>query len=73
MKRLNKTMRRKLQRRQRSRNCRRYRRRQTRKQRGGDLPVPAGALVAVSSGGEYGVPLLVTKERYEAEREGLED
>lgn len=79
MKRLNKTLRRKLQRRQRSRNTRRYRKRQTRrkqKQRGGgSLPVPAGALVAISSGGEYGMPMLMSKERAEELQEsgGLED
>lgn len=70
----NKTMRRKLHHRQRSRRHR-YRRRHTRKQKGGDLPVPAGALISVSTGGEYGVPFLAQKEDVEAmlEKGSLED
>jgi len=71
MKRSNKTLRRKRQQRQRS--SRRSRRRQTRRQKGGSLPVPAGAVVAVSSKGEYGVPLLMTREKFEEEGESLED
>ena len=65
-------MRRKRQRRQRSRRLRF--RGKTRRQRGG-LAVPPGSLVGVSLGGEYGVPVLLTKETYEneKEREGLED
>jgi hypothetical protein len=72
MNRLKKTMRRKRQRRQRSRRFRL--RSKTRRQRGG-LAVPPGSLVGVSLGGEYGVPVLLTKETYEKEkdREGLED
>ena len=58
----NKTLRRKLQHRQRSRRHR-HRRRHTRKQRGGNLPVPAGALVGMSTGGEYGTPILLAKEQ----------
>lgn len=72
MKRLNKTMRRKRQRRQRSRRMQ-LRKRQTRRQRGGALPVPPGSLVGVSFKGEYGAPVLMTTERYEEEKEGLED
>ena len=66
-------MRRKRQRRQRSRRL--SKRRLTRRHRGGELPVPAGSLVGVSLGGEYGVPILMTKERYEEEKEknSLED
>lgn len=73
MKRLNKTLRRKRFRKQRSR--RHSRRRHTRRHRGGGLPVPAGALVAVSTGGEYGIPILIKREKYEAEKESgsLED
>lgn len=56
-------MRRKLQRRQRSRRL--SRRRQTRRLRGGSLPVPPGALVGVRTEGEYGVPILIEKEKYE--------
>jgi hypothetical protein len=72
MKRLNKTMRRKRFRRQRSR---RQGRKYTRRSRGGGLPVPAGALVGISLGGEHGVPLLMSKEQYETEKEkgSLED
>lgn len=73
MKRLNKTMRRKLQRRQRSRRLSRHRKTRGRRQRGGDLPVPAGSLVAVSTGGELGVPILMRKEQFEAQKESLED
>ncbi len=51
-------MRRKLRHRQRSRRRRNYRR-FTRKQRGGELPVPRGAVVAISTGGEYGIPVLM--------------
>ncbi len=61
-------MRRKLQKRQRSRRA--LRRRMTRRrQKAGGLPVPAGSLVGVSTGGEYGVPILITKESYEKEKE----
>lgn len=72
MKRVTKTMRRRRQRRQRTRRFRM--RKQTRRQRGG-LAVPPGSLVGVSLGGEYGVPILLTKESYEVEKErgGLED
>lgn len=72
MKRVNKTMRRKRFRKQRSR---RHGRRHTRRHRGGGLPVPAGALVGISTGGEYGVPVLMRKEQYETEKEkgSLED
>jgi hypothetical protein len=37
--------------------------------------VPAGSVVAVSTQGEYGVPVLMTKERFEEQQEkgGLED
>lgn len=73
MKRANKTLRRKLQKRQRTRNSRRYRKRQTRRQKGGDLPVPPGALVAVSTGGEYGIPILLPVQKYMQAKEGLED
>jgi hypothetical protein len=79
MSRFNKTLRRKRQRRQRSRRLR-FHRRQTfkpflKRLKGGNLPVPAGSLVGVSLGGEYGVPILLPKEVYEREkeREGLED
>jgi hypothetical protein len=69
----NKTMRRKLRHRQRSR--RHKYRRHTRRQRGGDLPVPSGAVVAISTGGEYGVPILMSKETAEKLQEsgGLEE
>ena len=72
MKRINKTMRRKRFRKQRSR---RHGRRHTRRSRGGGLPVPAGSLVGISTGGEFGVPTLMLKEHYEAEKEkgSLED
>ena len=104
MKRLNKTMRGKRQRRQRSRHLSRHRslKRTTRRgslrqrgssqrggskatpsqrggseatpsQRGGSLPVPPGALVGISTQGEYGVPLLITRERFEEEGDSLED
>ncbi len=65
-------MRRKRFRKQRSR---RQGRRQTRHRRGGALPVPAGSLVGISTGGEHGVPLLMNKEQYEMEKEkgSLED
>ena len=65
-------MRRKRFRRQRSR---RQGRRHTRRHRGGGLPVPAGALVGISTGGEFGVPTLMSKEQYESEKEkgSLED
>lgn len=66
-------MRRKRFRRQRSR---RHGRRHTRRHyRGGALPVPAGSLVAVSTPGEYGIPILMRKEQYEEEKEkgSLED
>lgn len=71
MKPTKKTLRRKRQRRQRSRR----QRRSSRRQRGGSLPVPAGSVVAVSTQGEYGVPVLMTRERFEEEQEkgGLED
>ena len=67
-------MRRKLRHRQRSRRHR-SKRFYTRRQRGAGLPVPAGAIVAISSGGELGVPLLMTKEQAETLQEsgGLED
>ena len=73
MKRLNKTLRRRRFRKQRSR--RHQRRHQTRRHRGGSLPVPAGALVGVSTSGEYGTPILMTRERYQEEKEkgSLED
>lgn len=73
MKRLNKTLRRKRQRKQRSRRHRH--RRQTRRHRGGSLPAPAGSVVAISTGGEYGVPILMSKEKADAELEkgGLEE
>jgi hypothetical protein len=67
-------MRKRRQRKQRSR--RHSHKRQTRRHhRGGGLPVPSGSLVSISSKGEYGVPMLVSKEFAEAEleREGLED
>lgn len=66
-------MRKQRQRRQRSR--RHLRKRLTRRHRGGSLPVPPGALVGMSTGGEYGVPILITRERAEAELEkgGLEE
>ncbi len=69
-------MRRKRQRRQRTRRFHLKKgssRKQ--KQKGGSLPVPSGSLVAVSLGGEYGVPVLMPKDQYESEkeREGLED
>jgi len=67
MKRLNKTMRKKRQQRQRSR--RRSYKRHTRRQRGGTLAAPAGSIVAISTGGEYGVPILMSKEKAEAELE----
>lgn len=72
MKRLNKTLRRKRFRKQRSR---RHGKRHTRRSRGGGLPVPAGSLVGISTGGEHGVPLLMSKEQYEKEKENgsLED
>ncbi len=72
MKRVNKTMRRKRFRKQRSR---RHGKRHTRRHRGGGLPVPAGSLVGISTGGEHGVPLLMNKEQYEMEKEkgSLED
>ena len=73
MKRINKTLRRKRFRKQRSR---RHGKRHTRRHyRGGSLPVPAGALVGVSTGGEYGIPILMNKEQYESEKEkgSLED
>jgi hypothetical protein len=63
--RLNKTIRRRRQRRQRSRRHRRS----TRRQRGGTLPVPPGSVVAVSTQGEYGVPTLMSKERFLEEQE----
>jgi len=79
MARFNKTLRRKRQRRQRSRRLR-FSRRQgikpfLRRLKGGSLPVPSGSLVGVSLGGEYGVPILLSKDLYEKEkeREGLED
>ena len=71
MKRLNKTLRRKRQQRQRS--SRRLRRRYSRRHRGGSLPVPSGSVVGVSFGGEYGVPVLMTKEQFEEQKESLED
>lgn len=75
MKRLNKTLRRKRQRKQRSRKHHPRRHTRRHRYRGGSLPVPAGALVGMSTGGEYGVPILITRERAEAELEkgGLED
>ena len=65
-------MRRKLRHRQRSR--RRHSRRFTRRQHGG-LPVPAGSVVAISTGGELGVPILLSKEKAEElqERGDLEE
>lgn len=68
-------MRQKLQRKQRSRRLSRHRRTRRHRQRGGGLPVPAGSLVAVSTGGEYGVPILMSKEQFESEKDGgsLED
>jgi hypothetical protein len=71
MKRLNKSLRKTKQRAR--RHTRRNRNRN--KQRGGSLPVPAGALVGMSTGGEYGVPILMSKEKAEAELErgGLEE
>jgi hypothetical protein len=71
MKRLNKSLQKTKQRAR--RHTRRNRNRN--KQRGGSLPVPAGALVGMSTGGEYGVPILITRERAEAELErgGLEE
>lgn len=73
MKRLNKTLRRRRQRKQRSR--RHSHRRHTRRHRGGGLPVPAGSLVGMSTGGEYGIPILISKEKAETEQErgGLEE
>ena len=70
----NRTMRRKLQKKQRSRRLSRTRSRRLR-QRGGDLPVPDGSLVAVSTGGEYGVPILMSKESFEEQKGkgGLEE
>ncbi len=67
-------MRRKLRHRQRSRRRRNYRR-FTRKQRGGELPVPRGAVVAISTGGEYGIPVLMSKEQADElqEKGGLEE
>ncbi len=67
-------MRRKRQVRQRSRRHR-HRKQTRRRQRGGSLPVPAGAVVAISTGGEYGVPVLMSKEQAEEEQErgGLEE
>ena len=75
MRRLNKTMRSKLQRKQRSRRLSRHRKTRRHRQRGGDLPVPAGAIVSVSTGGEYGLPVLMSKDEYEREKErgSLED
>ncbi len=76
MRRLNKTMRsrqrrQKLQRKQRSRRLSRHRKTRRHRQRGGDLPVPAGAIVAVSTGGEYGLPVLMSKTSMkEKKREG---
>ena len=66
-----KTLRRRRQRRQRSRRNRHP----TRRHRGGSLPVPAGSVVAVSTQGEYGVPVLMTRERFEEQQEkgGLEE
>lgn len=69
MKRYNKTLRRKRHHKQRSRRHKSYRKQTRRRQRGGDLPVPAGALVSVSTGGEYGVPILMRKEEFEADKE----
>jgi hypothetical protein len=69
MKRLNKTLRRKKQRRQRSRRHSHRKNRHTRRQKGGSLPVPAGSVVAISTGGEYGVPILMSKEKAVAEQE----
>ena len=75
MKRRNKTLRRKLQRKQRSRRISRHRQTRRCNQKGGGLPVPEGALVSVSLGGEYGLPVLMLKDKYEAEKDGghLED
>jgi hypothetical protein len=74
MKRLNKTKKQR-QKRFRKQRSRRHGRRHTRRQKGGGLPVPAGALVGVSTGGEFGVPTLMRKEQYEKEKENgsLED
>jgi chemotaxis response regulator CheB len=78
MKRLNKSLRKTKQRSRKHharRHTRRNRSRNRNKQRGGSLPVPAGALVGMSTGGEYGVPILMSKEKAEAELErgGLEE
>ena len=71
------TLRRKRQRKQRSRRHSRGRhtRRNRHKQRGGNLPAPPGSLVAISTGGEDGVPILMSKEQAEVELEkgGLEE
>jgi len=69
MKRLNKSLRKTKH------HARRHTRRNRNRQRGGSLPVPAGALVGMSTGGEYGVPILMSKEKAEAELErgGLEE
>ncbi len=69
MKRANKTMRKQKQRRQRSRRSLRRRLTRRYKHRGGSLPVPSGSVVAISTGGEYGVPILMTKEAAEKEQE----
>ncbi len=73
MKRANKTLRRKLQRRQRSRRASRRRLTRRHRQKGGDLPVPAGSVVAIRMGGEYGAPVLMTKEKYEEVENSLEE
>jgi hypothetical protein len=75
MKRLNKSLRKTKQRARRHTRRNRNRNRNRNKQRGGSLPVPAGALVGMSTGGEYGVPILMSKEKAEAELErgGLEE
>ena len=75
MKRLNKSLRKTKQRARRHTRRNRSRNRNRNKQRGGSLPVPAGALVGMSTGGEYGVPILMSKEKAEAELErgGLEE
>ena len=62
-------MRRKRQRKQRSRrhSHKRLTRRHKHTHRGGSLPVPAGSIVAISTGGEYGIPMLMSKEKADAE------
>lgn len=61
----NKTLRRKLHKKQRSRRHRSYRRFTRRYRQKGGLPVPDGSIVAISTGGELGVPILMTKDQAE--------